>query len=319
MWNSPKQNWHIAVDTQQELINAINWVNNNGGTIYIDGNINVHQNLPTITRNNVTILSRQGNVITDMQAGGSSASELFRVAATGFRMQNVTIQGIGHQNPNNPAAWPGKRSAVAVTKNGSTFDRVFIRFFTHAAIRLENGANHRVLNSTLVRQGRTDLGYGVLLRNNANQVLVKNNIMSGNSHAVATTGGGNQSYRAEGNWVYGQTKWHFDAHMGPDGWAGNYVEIINNVTDGNSSLVLVRGPFRNTNRIQRNLVNRPAGRVAELKPDATFSRGGFTFWAGNFYSPFGLSQDAARVFFNGDIINQNCVNQNYQAIRDSVN
>lgn len=307
--NSTKKSWHRIVRNQTQLANAIRHVNQNGGTIFIDASFNVTTSLPTITRNNVTILSRSGYQIFDKTPGGSRASELLRVEASNFIMKNVTINGIGHLNPNNPTAWAGKRSAVVITKNNATFDRVFIRYYTHAAIRLENGSGHKVINSTLIRQNRSDLGYGVLLRNNANNVLIKRNRFDRNTHSVATTGGRNQSYRAEGNLTTNSGKWHFDVHMGPDNWGGNKVEIINNVSRGSGSLLLVRGPFADGVYVRNNLHNLSAGKLVELKPDRTFTRNGVTFAAGNFYSPFGLQRTAARAFFrDGEIVN-NCINQ----------
>jgi len=316
---SAKQSWHRAVKNQTQLRNAINHVNNNGGTIYIDGTFTVTQPLPKITRDNVTILSRGAFKIYDNIAGGSKASELFRVEAAGFTMKNVTIFGIGRLNPGNPSAWAGKRSAVAVTKNNARFERVFIRYFTHAAIRLENGSGHKVLNSTLTNQNRSDLGYGVLLRNNAKNVLIKRNRFDANSHSVATTGGRFQSYRAEGNWTTNTVKWHFDVHMGPDNWGGNKVEIIHNVSNGNGTLLLVRGPFTNGVYVRKNLHNKSAGKLVELKPDRTFSQNGQTFFAGNFYSPFGLERNKARAFFSKGEITNNCVNQNFSALLNQAN
>lgn len=312
--NSTKQSWHRVVKNQWQLISAINHVNNNGGTIFIDASFNVTQNLPTITRDNVTILSRKACKIYDKISGSNSANELFRVEAANFTMKNVTIFGIGHLNPSNPSSWSGKRSGIAVTKNNSRFERVFIRYFTHAAIRLEDGSGHKVLNSTLTNQNRSDLGYGVLLRNRARNVLVKRNRFDKNSHSVATTGHRDQSFKAEGNWTTNSLKWHFDVHMGSDGWGGNKVEIIHNVSKGTQALLVVRGPFGSGVYVRKNLYNRGAGKLVELKPDATFTRNGTQFNAGQFYSPFGLDQAKARQFFKNGEINNNCVNQNYNAL-----
>ncbi|MEM0997978.1 MAG: hypothetical protein AAGN35_12885 [Bacteroidota bacterium] len=317
--NSTKKSWHRAVKNQNQLVSAINYVNRNGGTIFIDGTFNVNRTLPKITRDNVTILSRKAFKIYDKVSGSTSANELFRVEGANFTMKNVTILGVGHLNPNNPGSWSGKRSAIAVTKNNARFERVFIRYYTHAAIRLEDGSGHIVINSTLTNQNRSDLGYGVLLRNRARNVLVKRNRFDRNSHSVATTGHRDQSYRAEGNWTTNSLKWHFDVHMGSDGWGGNKVEIIHNVSNGANSLLLVRGPFRDGVYVRKNLHNRPAGRLVELKPDQTFAQNGTTFIGGNFYSPFGLNQTQARTFFRKGEITNNCVNQNYNAIRAAAN
>lgn len=316
---SAKKNWHYVVRNQTQLRNGINHVNRFGGTIYIDASFTVTQTLPKITRDGVTILSRKAFRINDNISGSSRANELFRVEANNFTMKNVTIYGIGRNNPGNPAAWAGKRSAVVVTKNNARFERVFIRYFTHAAIRLENGSGHKVLSSTLTNQNRSDLGYGVLLRNNAQNVLVKRNRFDSNTHSVATTGGRYQSYRAEGNWTTNSGKWHFDVHMGADNWGGNKVEIIHNVSNGNQSLLLVRGPFNQGVYVKKNLYNKSAGKLVELKPDRTFTRNGTTFLAGNFYSPFGLDQAKARVFFSNGEITNNCVWQNYNNLLNQAN
>lgn len=308
---SAKQSWHRSVNNQDQLISAINYVNRNGGTIYINASFSVTKNLPAITRNNVTILSKKAYKITDRISGSaSSATQLFLVNASNFTMKNVTIRGIGISNPSNPGSWSGKRSGVVVNGNYSTFERVDIGYYTHAAIRLENGGGHQVLSSVLTNQKRSDLGYGVLLRNNANNVLIKRNYFNSNSHSVATTGGKNQSYKAVGNWSKNAFKWHFDVHMGPDNYGGAKVEILNNVTQGSSTLLLVRGPFTNGVYVKNNLHSGSAGKLVELKPDRTFSQGGTTFIAGNFYSPFGLSSTAAKVFFSKGDIRNNCVNQN---------
>ena len=312
--NGFKQSWHRVVKNQSQLISAINHVNNNGGTIFIDASFNVTQALPKITRNNVTILSKSAHKIYDKVAGGTRASELFRVEAANFTMKHVTILGIGHTNPNNPGSWAGKRSAVAVTKDNASFEAVFIQYYTHAAIRLENGRWHKVINSTLVNQKRSDLGYGVLLRNDARNVLIKRNRFHNNTHSVATTGGRNQSYRAEGNWTTNSGKWHFDVHMGRDNWGGHKIELINNVSNGSQALLVVRGPFTDGVYIRNNLYNKGAGDLVKLKPDRTFQQGGTTFFAGNFYGPFFSStsaRNAARVFFNKGQIKDNCVWQNY--------
>ena len=312
--NSQKKSWHKVVKNQTQLRNAINQVNASGGTIFIDATFNVTQSLPTITRDNVTILSRKAYKIYDKISGSTSANELFRVEAANFTMKNVTIFGIGHLNPGNPSSWSGKRSAVAVTKNNARFERCFIRYFTHAAIRLEDGSGHKVLNSTLTHHNRSDLGYGVLLRNKARNVLIKRNRFDRCTHSVATTGHKDQSYRAEGNWTTNSGKWHFDVHMGADGFGGRKVEIIHNVSNGSQALLLVRGPFTDGVYVKKNLYNRGAGKLVELKPDATFSRNGTTFIGGNFYSPFGLDQAKARKFFQDGEINNNCVNQSYSAV-----
>ncbi len=311
---SAKKSWHRKVKNQTQLISAINYVNSKGGTIYIDGTFNVTTAMPKITRDNVTILSKKGNRIYDKISSGANkkkATELFRVEANGFIMKNVTILGVGHLNPSNPSSWQGKRSAVVVTKNNARFERVNIKYFTHAAIRLENGWGHKVLKSILTNQNRSDLGYGVLLRNKARNVLIKQNRFDRNTHSVATTGGRFQSYRAEGNYTSNSKKWHFDVHMGSDGYGGKKVEIINNVSKGAGSLLLVRGPFTHGIFVKKNKHNLGAGKLVELKPDATFKRNGITYKALNFYSPFGLQKAAAQAFFklNGGQIQNNCVNQ----------
>ena len=304
----------IVVDTQNELVSAIHTVNSSGGSIYIDGSINVTTNLPTITRNGVGIFSRSGVELRDKKAGDSRASEMLRVTGNDFYMKDVTILGIGNENRGQAHLWPGKRSAVAVLGNRAVFDRVFIRFFTHAAIRLENGTNHEVLRSTLSSQKRTDLGYGVLLRNDARNVLVEGNRFDANSHAVATTGGANQSFTARGNWSTNHEKWHYDAHMGNDGWAGDRIQLINNVSDDSNALVVVRGPMTDGVYVKRNLHGSEAGGIAMLKPDEDFSANGIWFTGGYFYAPFGIDSEKGRAFYSdGEIVN-NCVEQDFEEV-----
>lgn len=307
--SSAKQNWHRVVTNQTQFINAINYVNANGGTIYIDASFALNTTLPTITRSNVTILSNSSKVISDNVVGGSSATAMLNVTGSNFKMQNVTIQGAGRTNPNS-FSWAGKRSAVSVSAGGSQFLRVKIQYFSHAAIRIENGSGHLVDQCILMDQKQSTLGYGVLLRNNANNVTVKRSRFARNSHSVATTGGGNQSYKAIGNYTLSAYKWHFDAHMAPDGWAGSKMEVINNVSGGNAALVVVRGPFKNGIFIKNNLYNQGAGDLAKLKPDATFTQSGNTYVGGNFYSPFGGSasdQQKAKTYFQKGEITGNCV------------
>ncbi|MBX2800523.1 MAG: hypothetical protein KTR31_22785, partial [Myxococcales bacterium] len=130
-------NGEIIVRNQTQLVDAIRTVNDRGGAIYIQNNITVTEQLPTIKRNNVRISSRAEFVLYDAVAGGDRASEMFRVEGNNFVMRDVSIQGVGHRNPNNPGAWSGKRSAVAVVGNNAEIHRVYIRFFTHAAVRFE--------------------------------------------------------------------------------------------------------------------------------------------------------------------------------------
>lgn len=225
-------------------------------------------------------------------------------------MSNVTISGVG-------AGSPGKRSAVSVEKDNATFRHVLIEHYTHAAIRLEKGSGHQIWNSTFRHQNKSTLGYGVLLRNDARNVTIQRNYFDNNSHSVATTGGRQQSYRAIGNWSTRSLKWHFDVHMGSDGWGGDKVEIVNNVTNGPSALLVVRGPFADGVYVQNNLYNRGAGDLVKLKPDATFTQNGTRYDAGNFYGPFfgpGTGRTKGQTFFSKGEIKNNCVNQNYNSL-----
>ncbi|MFK7786094.1 MAG: right-handed parallel beta-helix repeat-containing protein [Crocinitomicaceae bacterium] len=305
---SAKQGWHIKVYNQWQLVNAINTVNSSGGVIYIDASFTVTTNLPTITRNNVQILSNNSKTIYDNVVGGSKASAMFNVTGSNFKMKNVTIQGAGRTNPNN-FNWSGKRSAIAVSGNNSEFFRVKIQYFSHAAIRLENGYGHTVDRCVLMDQKKSSLGYGVLLRNNARNVTVKTCRFNRNSHSIATTGGPNQSFKAVGNYSDGSYKWHFDAH-GTNGVAASKIEIINNKTGGTQSLFVVRGKVTNGTFIRNNKYNRDAGNMVKIKPDQTFSAHGHTYVQGVFYSPFGGStsdKQKAKSFFQHGEITGNCI------------
>ena len=67
-----------------------------------------------------------------------------------------------------------------------------------------------------------------------------------------------------------------------------------------------------------NLHNKNAGKLVELKPDATFTQNGTTFIGGFFYSPFGLDAVKAKKFFMNGTISSNCVNQNYNSVLASA-
>lgn len=306
---SAKKNWHIKVNNQAQFINAINQVNSNGGVIYINSSLTLNTTLPTITRSNVTILSNKNVIINDNVVGNSRATAMLNVTGSNFTMKNVTIKGAGRTNPNS-FSWPGKRSAVSVSGNNATFFRVKVQYFSHAGIRLENGSGHTVDKCILTDQKLSTLGYGVLLRNDARNVTIKNSRFARCSHSVATTGGKRQSFKAIRNLTQQAYKWHFDAHMGSDGWAGDKVEIINNISTGTAALVVVRGPFDRGIFIKNNLFNRGAGDLAKLKPDATFTKHGHTYTGGFFYMPFaGSSSDRtkARAYFGHGEITGNCI------------
>lgn len=149
---------------------------------------------------------------------------------------------------------------------GLEVDNCELSGWSHAAIFLTGGSNHRIHHNLIHHNQRMGLGYGVSLTNSA-EALIEFNLFDHNKHSIAGSGMPGSGYEARHNVVYagndaardfaGQSHL-FDMHGGEDrldetSIAGDWLKIHHNLfASAAVTAINIRGVPQRRAEIQRN-------------------------------------------------------------------
>jgi hypothetical protein len=117
--------------------------------------------------------------------------------------------------------------------------------WSHAAVYLRKGGEHRIHHNYIHHCQYNGLGYGVCL--DVAQALIECNLFDSNRHSIAATGRPGSGYEAANNVQLGVSLSHcFDMHGGRDrqdgtNIAGSYVIVHHNTFQAPNTPVVVRG------------------------------------------------------------------------------
>ncbi len=217
-----------------------------GGIVYVDDDAVLDFTglaTPLCIPAGVTVASGRGRA-------GSAGALLFRTDATsrpmltacgdGTRITGLRILGPDPLRCPTPSATPGCTSSVpcrdcSPTAVGITtgdlgtgrrrmeIDNCELAGWSLSAVRVQTGTEHSLHHSDVHHNQRDGLGYGVLLSSNgsATDIRVAACLFDRNRHAIAGSGGPNQSYESQDNLARVVTNgWIFDMH-GIDESAGS--------------------------------------------------------------------------------------------------
>ncbi len=177
---------------------------------------------------------------------------------------NVRITGLRIQGPNSKRHMEHHRRSFGSGGHGSGYyykfpvssgvstsydnfqvDNCELSAFSHSAIRLTKGTNHRIHHNYIHHCQYNGLGYGV--SHAAASSLIECNLFDSNRHSIAGSGVPGCGYIARNNVECGVSLSHcFDMHGGRDrkdgtNIAGTYIEIANNTFRAPQYAVVIRG------------------------------------------------------------------------------
>ncbi|MBT3376516.1 MAG: hypothetical protein HN742_29510 [Lentisphaerae bacterium] len=143
---------------------------------------------------------------------------------------------------------------------GLEIDNCEVSAWSHAAIHLWDGGNHRIHHNTIHHNQFHGLGYGVCHGYGKTPTsLIEYNLFDYNRHSIAGTGKPGNAYEARHNIELGHANGHyFDMHGGGDRRdgttiAGDWLKITNNTfMRAEHRVIAVRGVPRDKADIQRN-------------------------------------------------------------------
>lgn len=143
---------------------------------------------------------------------------------------------------------------------GLEIDNCDVSGWSHAAIHLWDGGEHRIHHNTIHHNQFHGLGYGVCHGyGKAPSSLIEYNLFDYNRHSIAGTGKPGNAYEARHNVELGHANGHyFDMHGGGDRRdgttiAGDWLKITNNTfVRAEHRVIAVRGVPRDKADIQRN-------------------------------------------------------------------
>ena len=124
-------------------------------------------------------------------------------------------------------------------------DNCEVSAFSHAAIYLVNGDEHRIHHSFIHHNQYQGLGYGVC--HDTASSAIKHNLFNYNRHSIAGTGRPGCAYEAANNVEMGESLSHcFDMHGGKDrkdgtDIAGTWLKIHHNTFRAHRTPIVIRG------------------------------------------------------------------------------
>ena len=184
---------------------------------------------------------------------------MIRPAGPGVRITGLRIRGpnpkrhLDHHRRSFRAGGGGRHYYYKFpTSNGIMSDQPRLEVdnceisgFSHAAVYLAKGGDHRIHHNFIHHCQYNGLGYGVC--HNGSRSLIEHNLFNWNRHSIAGTGRPGEGYVARHNVELGVSLSHcFDMHGGRDrkdgtDIAGTSIEIYNNTFRAPQTPVVIRG------------------------------------------------------------------------------
>ena len=216
-----------SVTSRASLITAINEVKNNSvnnRVVFINAGIEINltnQSAAISVPAGVTIASNRGQNGSKgalIYKSNHESTPIFSATGDGVRFTGFRLKG--------PDEFMHKSSTGHTSRgiynnhyDDLEVENMEIFNFSHAGVRLQDGANAHIHHSSIHDNLSRNLGYGVVLGGSANDVVIEYNLFDENRHSIAGSGDPalngepGQSYIARYNIVFAHANSHaFDMH-----------------------------------------------------------------------------------------------------------